>query len=302
MIKIDNVSYSYPKGGGVSNLNLEIKEGEFVFLIGPTGSGKTTILKLIYMDLFPKAGKITVDKYNSQSIKKRKVPYLRRKIGVIFQNYHLLEDRNVFDNIALPLHVLGYDKDEILELVSESMLEVGLEGKESHYPYELSGGEQQRACVARALIKDPDIILADEPTGNLDPIASFELIKLFEQISKEGTSILMASHNYNLIKGRGHRIVEIGCIELENLIPTKNKFHCYLNPERKVSEKAFEIHGYSDEFLSKQKKFKEVEDEFLDFIKGKRLIIHNAEFDLAHLNNELFLSGKDGIKNEIIDM
>ena len=209
MIKIDNVSYSYPKGGGVSNLNLEIKEGEFVFLIGPTGSGKTTILKLIYMDLFPKAGKITVDKYNSQSIKKRKVPYLSRKIGVIFQNYHLLEDRNVFDNIALPLHVLGYDKDEILELVSESMLEVGLEGKESHYPYELSGGEQQRACVARALIKDPDIILADEPTGNLDPIASFELIKLFEQISKEGTSILMASHNYNLIKGRGHRIVEM---------------------------------------------------------------------------------------------
>ena len=99
----------------------------------------------------------------------------------------------------------------------------------------------------------------------------------------------------------GHRIVEIGCIELENLIPTKNKFHCYLNPERKVSEKAFEIHGYSDEFLSKQKKFKEVEDEFLEFIKGKRLIIHNAEFDLAHLNNELFLSGKDGIKNEIID-
>ena len=99
----------------------------------------------------------------------------------------------------------------------------------------------------------------------------------------------------------GHRIVEIGCIELENLIPTKNKFHCYLNPERKVSEKAFEIHGYSDEFLSKQKKFKEVEDEFLEFIKGKRLIIHNAEFDLAHLNNELSLSGKNRIKNEIID-
>ncbi len=99
----------------------------------------------------------------------------------------------------------------------------------------------------------------------------------------------------------GHRIVEIGCIELENLIPTKNKFHCYLNPERKVSEKAFEIHGYSDEFLSKQRKFKEVEDEFLEFIKGKKIIIHNAEFDLAHLNNELFLSGKNRIKNEIID-
>ena len=207
MIKIDNVSYSYPKGGGVSNINLNIDDGEFVFMIGPTGSGKTTILRLIYMDLFPKAGLISIDKFDSQSIKKRKIPFLRRKIGVIFQNYHLLEDRNLFENIALPLHVLGYDKDEIIELTNESIEEVGLSGKESHYPYELSGGEQQRACVARSLIKDPDIILADEPTGNLDPVASFELIKLFEEISKDGTSVLMASHNYNLIKGRCHRIV-----------------------------------------------------------------------------------------------
>ena len=209
MIKIDNVSYSYPKGGGVSNINLNIDDGEFVFMIGPTGSGKTTILRLIYMDLFPKAGLISIDKFDSQSIKKRKIPFLRRKIGVIFQNYHLLEDRNLFENIALPLHGLGYDKDEIIELTNESIEEVGLSGKESHYPYELSGGEQQRACVARSLIKDPDIILADEPTGNLDPVASFELIKLFEEISKDGTSVLMASHNYNLIKGRGHRIVEM---------------------------------------------------------------------------------------------
>ena len=209
MIKIDNVSYSYPKGGGVSNINLNIDDGEFVFMIGPTGSGKTPILRLSYMDLFPKAGLISIDKFDSQSIKKRKIPYLRRKIGVIFQNYHLLEDRNLFENIALPLHVLGYDKDEIIELTNESIEEVGLSGKESHYPYELSGGEQQRACVARSLIKDPDIILADEPTGNLDPVASFELIKLFEEISKDGTSVLMASHNYNLIKGRGHRIVEM---------------------------------------------------------------------------------------------
>ena len=209
MIKIDNVSYNCAKGGGVSNINFTIDDGEFVFLIGPTGSGKTTILRLLYLDLFPKAGKVIIDKFDSQTIKKRKIPYLRRRVGVIFQNYHLLEDRNLFENIALPLHVLGYDKDEILELVNESLDEIGLKGKETHYPNELSGGEQQRACIARALIKDPDIILADEPTGNLDPVASFELIKLLEQISKEGTSILMASHNYNLIKSRGHRIVEM---------------------------------------------------------------------------------------------
>jgi cell division transport system ATP-binding protein len=161
------------------------------------------------MDIFPKAGNVIIDKFDSQSIKKRKIPYLRRKVGVIFQNYHLLEDRNLFENIALPLHVLGYQKEEVVELVNESIDEIGLSGKESHYPYELSGGEQQRACIARALIKDPEIILADEPTGNLDPVASFELIKLLEQISNDGTSILMASHNYNLIKSRGHRIVEM---------------------------------------------------------------------------------------------
>ena len=198
MFKIDNVSYSYPKGGGVSNINLEISEGEFVFLIGPTGSGKTTILRLIYMDLFPKAGKIMVDKFDSQSIKKRKVPYLRRKVGVIFQNYHLLEDRNLFENIALPLHVLGYNKDEIVDLVNESILEVGLDGKESHYPFELSGGEQQRACVARALIKDPDIILADEPTGNLDHKTTKDIFSYFSKLKKMNKTIIFATHNREL--------------------------------------------------------------------------------------------------------
>lgn len=209
MINIDNVSYSYSKGGGVSNINLSLEKGEYAFLIGPTGSGKTTILRLIYMDLFPKMGQVSLNNFFSSKIKKRQIPLLRRKIGMVFQNYNLLNDRNLFDNIALPLHVLGYDKDEIFEIVNESIEDVDLKGKESHLPSELSGGEQQRACVARALVKDPEIILADEPTGNLDPVSAFELIKLLEDANKEGTTILMASHNYNLIKGRGHRIIEI---------------------------------------------------------------------------------------------
>ena len=209
MIQLDNVSYSYDKGGGVSNVNLSINDSEYAFIIGPTGSGKTTLLRLIYMELFPQVGKVVVDKYNSKNIKPRKIPYLRRKIGMVFQDYHLLNDRNLFDNIALALHVIGYSKDEIVERVTESIEEVGLEGKADHYPQELSGGEQQRACVARALVKDPDIVLADEPTGNLDPVTSFELIKLLEEVNQEGKTILMASHNYNLIKGRGHRIIEI---------------------------------------------------------------------------------------------
>ena len=209
MIQLDNVSYSYDKGGGISNVNLRLNDSEYAFLIGPTGSGKTTLLRLIYMELFPQVGKVMVDEYNSKNIKPRKIPYLRRKIGMIFQDYHLLNDRNLFDNIALALHVIGYSKDEIVERVTESIEEVGLEGKADRYPQELSGGEQQRACVARALVKDPDIVLADEPTGNLDPVTSFELIKLLEEVNQEGKTILMASHNYNLIKGRGHRIIEI---------------------------------------------------------------------------------------------
>ena len=209
MIQLDNVSCSYDKGRGVSNVNLSLNDGEYAFLIGPTGSGKTTLLRLIYMELLPQVGKVVVDKYNSKNIKPRKIPYLRRKIGMVFQDYHLLNDRNLFDNIALALHVIGYSKDEIVERVTESIEEVGLEGKADRYPQELSGGEQQRACVARALVKDPDIVLADEPTGNLDPVTSFELIKLLEEVNQEGKTILMASHNYNLIKGRGHRIIEI---------------------------------------------------------------------------------------------
>ena len=209
MIQISNLSYTFAKGGGVSNIDMSMKDDEFAFLIGPTGSGKTTLLRLIYMDLLPQVGKVEIDKFKSNKIKKRKIPYLRQKIGMVFQDYHLLNDRNLFENIALSLHVIGVDQDEIVERVTESIEEVGLEGKENHLPMELSGGEQQRACVARALVKDPDVILADEPTGNLDPVTSFELIKLLEEVNREGTAILMASHNYNLIKGRGHRIIEI---------------------------------------------------------------------------------------------
>jgi cell division transport system ATP-binding protein len=128
---------------------------------------------------------------------------------MIFQDYHLLRDRSLYENIALPLYVIGTRHNDVSERVEEVIDQVGLGGKEEHSPDELSGGEQQRACIARALVKDPDIILADEPTGNLDPITSFELLKLLESVNHDGTAVLMASHNYNLIKGRGHKIMEI---------------------------------------------------------------------------------------------
>lgn len=209
MIEFQNVSYSHNKGNGVNNLNVRIDEGEFAFLIGPTGSGKTTLMRLIYFDLIPNAGTIVVGNYSSSNITTRKIPAARKPVGMVFQDYKLLNDRNLFDNTALPLHALGFPRNEIVDRVEEALDLVGLQSKIEHLPLELSGGEQQRACLARAIVKEPDILLADEPTGNLDPVASFELVRLLETINEMGTTILMASHNYNLIKGRGRRILEI---------------------------------------------------------------------------------------------
>ena len=209
MIEFRNVTFTHKKGYGLNNLNLSIDEGEFSFLIGPTGSGKTTLMRLIYFDLFPDTGIVKVNGYSSNKLKQRQIPKIRKSIGMVFQNYVLLPDRNLFDNVALPLHVLGFPGRDIPDRVDEALDLVGLVGKEDHLPSELSGGEQQRACLARGIIKEPDILLADEPTGNLDPIASFELVRLLETIHETGTTILMASHNYNLIKGRGRSIIEL---------------------------------------------------------------------------------------------
>jgi cell division transport system ATP-binding protein len=209
MIEFQNVSYAYNKGYGVNNLNMSIDDGEFTFLIGPTGSGKTTLMRLIYFDLLPDTGLVKINGYLSNKLSAHTISKARKSIGMVFQDYKLLGDRNLFENVALPLHVLGFKGRDIPGRVEEALELVGLDGKEQHLPDELSGGEQQRACLARAIIKEPEIILADEPTGNLDPVASFELVRLLETIQETGTTILMASHNYNLIKGRGRPIYEL---------------------------------------------------------------------------------------------
>jgi len=209
MILFDNVSYRYRRGWGIENVTFTMAKGEFSFLIGPTGSGKTTLLKLIYGELQTKTGAVKVSGYNMNRLKKRKIPKLRKEIGMIFQGYHLLPDRNLVQNVSLPLQIEGVGAAEVRKRVDEVIELVGLKGREDHSPEEMSGGEQQRACIARALVKDPPLILADEPTGNLDPVTAYDLIGLLEDIHKDGTTILMATHNYGLIKGRGHRILEM---------------------------------------------------------------------------------------------
>jgi len=209
MIIFEDVTYTYPSGIGLFNANIRIDDGEFVYLIGPTGSGKTTIMRLIYMDLFPTSGNLKIQGISSLKLKKRKIAKLRIDIGMIFQDYQLLTDRTVYENVALPLHVLGTQKKKADEMVMAILMEFGLEEQAQNYPRELSGGELQRACIARGLVKKPHILLADEPTGNLDPASAFQIIKLLEKINANGTTVLMASHDYGLIKDRPARFIEV---------------------------------------------------------------------------------------------
>ena len=209
MVEFKNISYSYSKESGIYDIDLNVQDGEFCFLVGPTGSGKTSLLKMIYFDILPSIGEINVLGYNSSKTKSNKVHRLRKKIGVIFQDYKLLQQRTVYENIALPLHINGVGRKKIKDNVEEALELADLANYQNKYPIELSGGEQQRVCIARAIVKNPELILADEPTGNLDPAAAHKILKILEQINKEGTTVVMATHNYKLISNRDYRIIEL---------------------------------------------------------------------------------------------
>jgi len=209
MIDFYNVSHRYSRGAGVYDLNFSVGRGEFVCVVGPSGAGKSTILKLIYMDEIPSTGKVVVNNYDSSMIEKNSIAYLRRRVGMIFQDFQLLEDRNVFDNVALALEVMHARKKEIKKRVLESLNSVGLGHRSQYYPQELSGGEQQRVSIARAIIKDPVVLLADEPTGNLDPVVANEILTLLKRINEKGTAVVMATHNYALIQNTPFRRIHI---------------------------------------------------------------------------------------------
>ncbi len=217
MIELFNVSVTLGKRKVLNSVSLQINKGEFVYVIGKTGSGKTTLLRLIYMDVLPQSGNIIVDNFSSSKIRRQQIPYLRRKVGVIFQDFKLLPDRNVYDNVAFALQVIGAPQREIKPKVLSVLTRVGLHHKRYQMPHRLSGGEQQRVAIARSLVNKPFILLADEPTGNLDPDASKEILDLLQNINRSGTAILMATHNYDLIRQFPHRtlLVENGKLDQE---------------------------------------------------------------------------------------
>ncbi|MEI7795975.1 MAG: cell division ATP-binding protein FtsE [Methylococcaceae bacterium] len=210
MLKFDNVSMRYPEVGDVlRNVSFHLDKGEIAFLTGHSGAGKSTLFKLIAMMESTKRGKITFSDYNLGNVKPNQIPYIRRKMGLIFQDYKLLNDRTVFDNVALPLIIMGYSYNEISRRVRAALDKVGLLGKEKKYPLTLSGGEQQRVGIARAVVNKPLMILADEPTGNLDPELSAEIMYLFEQFKQIGVTVLIASHDISLISQLNHRLLTL---------------------------------------------------------------------------------------------
>jgi cell division transport system ATP-binding protein len=205
MIQFNNVTAGYPKGARVlDSVDFHIDKGEFVFLTGPSGSGKSTLLKLIYQDLRPLNGEVCVAEFSSKRLSRRKIPYLRRKLGIVFQDFGLLESRTAGENVAFALEVTGMPRSRIRKRVSEVMEQMGLAGKERCYPLELSGGEQQRVAIARALVGEPFVLIADEPTGNLDPGISREILMRLEEINAMGMAVLMATHDYTMLQGRDH--------------------------------------------------------------------------------------------------
>ena len=211
MVEMKNVSMVYESSGteALDNVSLTINEGEFVFLVGPSGSGKTTLMKLITGEIRAKSGKVIVNDFDMRKIKRRKLPKVRRTLGIVFQDYRLIENMNVYDNVAFAMRVVGARRREIRERVPYVLELVGLEGREKRMPNELSGGEQQRVAIARALVNNPRMIVADEPTGNLDPVRSLELMLLFEKINEMGTTILVVTHEKELVNALSRRVIAI---------------------------------------------------------------------------------------------
>lgn len=222
MIKLENVTKVYKTGvRAVNNMNVDIGEGEFVYVIGPTGAGKSTFIKLLYREEKASSGKVIVAGQDVSKIKDRKVPYFRRNIGVVFQNFRLLPKKTVFENVAFTLEVTDTPKVQIRKKVRRTLELVGLEDKANAFPHELSGGQQQRVAIARAIVNTPKVLIADEPTGNLDPDTSNEIIELLERINEvDHTTILVVTHDKEIVQKHKKRtiLIEDGCIKTDTSV------------------------------------------------------------------------------------
>ncbi len=210
MIRLTEVAKEYPRSGvALAHINFQVRKGEFVFLTGPSGSGKTTILKLLYMDDRPTKGEVWINGVSSKHTSSREISRLRRRIGIVFQDFRLLEDRTAEANVRFALEVTGAPKATIRSKVSRVLGQVGLASKSTNFPRELSGGEQQRVAIARALVNDPFVLIADEPTGNLDERATRSVFQLLRDINASGTAVIMATHDLDLVRRSNYRTIEL---------------------------------------------------------------------------------------------
>lgn len=208
MILFDNVSKTYPSGASaLDDVSVKIDDGEFVFLIGPSGAGKTTMLKLLIREILPSKGSIFVDEWEVNKLSKKTLPFLRRKIGFVFQDFKLLSDRTVAENITLAQEILGKSKQDMEKRLHEILKITNLERKALYFPRQLSFGEQQRVAIGRAIAGEATVLLADEPTGNLDPKTSWEILKIIHQINKQGTTVIMATHNVDIVNSLKKRVI-----------------------------------------------------------------------------------------------
>ncbi len=210
MIEFRDVHKTYETGNeALKGIDIKIEEGEFVFIVGASGAGKSTFLKLIMREEVATSGEVVVSNFKLSKLKKRQIPYLRRAMGIVFQDFRLIDTMTVFDNVAFAMRVIGASQREIRRRVPYVLGLVGLQGKAKNFPPELSGGEQQRVGLARALVNNPSLIIADEPTGNIDPELSYEIMELLTEINRRGTTVLVVTHDHDLVKSFGRRVIQI---------------------------------------------------------------------------------------------
>ena len=220
MIEFKGVYKTYDTGiEALKDVNIHIDKGEFVFIVGASGAGKSTFLKLIMREEVPTAGEVIINDFRLSKLKRRQIPYLRRTMGIVFQDFRLINKMTVFDNVAFAMRVTGASSREVRKRVPDILGLVGLQNKARSFPLELSGGEQQRVGLARALVNNPSLIIADEPTGNIDPELSYEIVELLNEINRRGTTILMVTHEHDLVKQFDRRVIDIrdGCVISDSL-------------------------------------------------------------------------------------